>query len=220
MQDCKVCQHTLWQATHDVAVAELQHRRAIGNSGSGSALRQLATKAHGKPHSRVVPSNMAEQSMVTTTIIINSYKVPHLDEHPGLKCCVATCTVNLDDCWHYHKDQHDDRRHVCNRCMVQWPDLIQFFSLKHDPTFDTGLPVKLRATIVQQAACRSFLARVRWHKAKAAAALLQSCQCRHAAQALLWQLFDAAQCMVAATLLQMWQCKQVAQLLLRRFNTR
>jgi hypothetical protein len=54
----------------------------------------------------------------------------------------------------------------------------------------------------------------------AAAALLQACQRRRAAQALLWQLFDAAQCMVAATLLQMWQCKQVAQLLLRRFNTR
>ena len=97
-----MCQHTLWQATHDAAVTELQHRRAIGDSSSGSALQQLAAKVHGKPHSHVAPSNMAEQSAVTTTIIINGYEVPRLDEHPGLKCCVATCRVNLDDCWHYH----------------------------------------------------------------------------------------------------------------------
>ena len=100
-QDCKVCQHTLWQATHDAAVTELQRRRAIGDSGGGSTLQQPATKAHGKPHSRVAPSNMAEQSTVTTTITINGYEVPRLDERPGLKCCVATCTINLnlDDCW-------------------------------------------------------------------------------------------------------------------------
>ena len=156
---------------------------------------------------------------MTTTITINGYEVPRLDERPGLKCCVATCTVNLDDCWHYHKDQRDDRRRVCNRCMVRWPDLVRFFSLEHDPTFDAGLPVKLKAAIVQQAACRSFLARVRWHKAKAAAALLQACQRRRAAQALLWQLFDAARRTAAATLLQMWQRKRAAQLLLRRLCT-
>ena len=86
-QDCKVCQHTPWQATHDAAVTELQRRRAIGDSGGGSTLQQPATKAHGKPHSRVAPSNMAEQSTVTTTITINGYEVPHLDERPGLKCC-------------------------------------------------------------------------------------------------------------------------------------
>ena len=98
--------------------------------------------------------------------------------------------------------------------MVRWPDLVRFFSLKHDPTFDAGLPVKLKAAIVQQAACRSFLARARWHKAKAAAALLQACQRRRAAQALLWQLFDVARRTAAATLLQMWQHKRAAQLLL------
>ena len=40
-RDCKVCQHTLWQATHDAAVTELQRRRAIGDSGGGSALRYV-----------------------------------------------------------------------------------------------------------------------------------------------------------------------------------
>ena len=150
---------------------------------------------------------MAEQSMVTMTITISSYEVLHLDEQPGLKCCMVMCTVNLYDCWHYHKDQRNDQRHVCNRCMVQSPDLVQVFSLRHDPTFNAGLPVKLRATIMQQAACCNFLAHVCWYKAKAAAALLQACQHRCAAQALLWQLFDAAQCTAAATLLQMWQCK-------------
>ena len=44
----------------------------------------LPIKAHGKPHSRVAPSNMAEQSAVTTTVIIDGYEVPHLDEWPGL----------------------------------------------------------------------------------------------------------------------------------------
>ena len=91
--------------------------------------------------------------------------------------------------------------------MVRWPDLVRFFSLKHDPTFDADLPVKLKATIMQQAACRSFLACVRWHKANAVEALLQACQHRRVAQALLWQLFDAVQCTVAAALLQMWQHK-------------
>ena len=55
----------------------------------------LATKVHSKPHSHMAPSNMAEQSLVTTTIIINSYEVLCLDEQPGLKCCVATCTIDL-----------------------------------------------------------------------------------------------------------------------------
>ena len=76
--------------------------------------------------------------------------------------------------------------------MAQWPDLIRFFSAEHDLTFDAGLPVKLKATTALRAACRSFLARTRWPEAKAAAALLQACQRRRAAQALLWQLFDAA----------------------------
>ena len=33
-----MCQHMLWQATHNAAVTELQCRRAIGNSGGGSTL--------------------------------------------------------------------------------------------------------------------------------------------------------------------------------------
>ena len=44
------------------------------------------------------------------------------------------CTVNLNDCWHYHKAERDN--------------LVWFFSFEHDPTFDAGLPVKLNARIV------------------------------------------------------------------------
>ena len=80
----------------------------------------------------MAPSSMAEQSTVTTTIIINSYEVPRLDKQPGLKCCVVMCTINLNDCWHYHKDQCDDCCCVCNRCMVWWPDLVQYFNHAHD----------------------------------------------------------------------------------------
>ena len=54
----------------------------------------------------------------------------------------------------------------------------------------------------------------RWSEAKAAASLLQACQRRCTAQALLQQLFDTAQHTAAATLLQMWQCRRGAQLLL------
>ena len=103
-QDCKVCQHTLWQATHDAPVTELQCRSAIGNSGGSSALRQLATKAHGKPHSRVALSNMAKQSTVTTTITISGYEVPRLDERSGLKCyCTTRCHRGRDpsSVWRY-----------------------------------------------------------------------------------------------------------------------
>ena len=114
---------------------------------------------------------------MTTTITINSGEVPHLDEQPGLKCCVLTCTVNLDDHWYYRKAERDDRCRVCSRYMAQWPDLIWFFSAEHDPTFDAGLSVNLKAMTALRAACHSFLARTRWHEAK-----LKQLQpsCRHA----------------------------------------
>ena len=89
--------------------------------------------------------------------------------------------------------------HTLWQAMAQWPDLVRYFSHKHDTFIDAGSPAKQTATIMQQAACRSFLACACWHEAKAAAALLQACQHRCTAQALLWQLSDAAQHAAAAT---------------------
>ena len=71
-QDCKVYRHMLCMAGRPPMMqlhchcssdgAPAQNLCATCNFGGGSALRQLATKAHGKPHSRAVPSNVEEQS--------------------------------------------------------------------------------------------------------------------------------------------------------------
>ena len=118
---------------------------------------------HGRPCSHAVHGNTAEQSTATTVTTINSYEVPHLNKQNGLKCCVVTCTVNLNNCWHYHKDQCDNCCCVCSTCMVWWPDLVWYFNHGHNTFINTGLPVKQTATIVQQATVHSFLACMHWY---------------------------------------------------------